>query len=91
MCAMFISKALWLERVNEGSHSFSYHPHVYPQLEPGIERIQALADISRSGYVVISNETRAPIVNLPSSVQLERTPYHCPKLYPGPCSIVGMR
>ena len=28
-----ISKALRLARVNEGSHSFTCHPHVYPQVE----------------------------------------------------------
>jgi len=33
---------------------------------------KALADISRSRYVV--NETRAPIANLPNSAQIEGTP-----------------
>ena len=35
-----------------------------------------------------SNETRASIANLPNSAQLDD---HAPKLYPGPCSSVGMR
>jgi len=38
-----------------------------------------------------SNATRAPIANLPNSAQLGSTPYHLPKLHPGPCSSVGMR
>ena len=29
-CALLISKALKLARVNEGSHSFTCHPHVDP-------------------------------------------------------------
>jgi len=72
--------------------------------EPDIERVQALADISRSalyafavqGYkltyvFVVSNEIRAPIANPPKSAQLDCTPYYSPKLHPGPCSSVGMR
>jgi len=38
-----------------------------------------------------SNETRAPIANPPNSAQLKGTPYHSPKLHPGPCNSVGMR
>jgi len=57
----------------------------------GTEQVQALADISRSALYCHSNETRAPIANLPNSAQLQGTPYHSPKLYPGPCSSVGMR
>jgi len=33
MCAILISKALSMARVNEWSHSFTCHPHVYPQVE----------------------------------------------------------
>jgi len=69
--------------------------------EPAIQRVQALADISRSAlhafavykaisYTLVcchSNETRAPIANAPSSAQLEDIhPYDSPKLHPGPCS-----
>jgi len=43
--------------------------------KPGIEREQALADISRSALCCHSNETCAPITNLPNSAQLEGTPY----------------
>jgi len=32
----------------------------------------------------------APIVNQPNSAQLQGTPYHSPKLHPGPYSSVGM-
>jgi len=68
--------------------------------------MQALVDISRSSlyasavYRAISlhtcmlrpgNETRAPIANSPNIAQLEGTPYHSPKLHPGPCGSVGMR
>ena len=38
-----------------------------------------------------SNASRAPIANPPHSAQLGGSPYHCPKLYPGPCNTVGMR
>jgi len=40
----------------------------------GIERVQALADISRSALCCHINETRAPIANPPNSAQLEGTP-----------------
>ena len=30
MCRILISKALRLAHVSEGSHSFTYHPRVYP-------------------------------------------------------------
>jgi len=45
-----------------------------PQRQPGIERLQALADISRSAQCCHSNETHAPIVNPPNSAQLNGTP-----------------
>ena len=44
--------------------------------KPGIERVQALADISRSVLCCHNNETRAPIANPPNSPQLAGTPYH---------------
>jgi len=37
-----------------------------------------------------SNEPTAPIGNPPDSAQLVGTPYHSPRLHPGPCSSVGM-
>jgi len=43
-----------------------------------MDRVQALADISRSALCCHCNETRAPIVNPPNSAQLEGTPYHSP-------------
>jgi len=46
--------------------------------KPGIERVQAHADISRSALCCPSNETRAPIAYMPNSAQLGRTPYHSP-------------
>jgi len=53
-------------------------------------RVQALADISRLALCCHSNDTRAPIASPPNSAQLEGTPYHAPKLHPGPCSSVVM-
>ena len=44
--------------------------------KPGTQRVQALADISRSALCCHSNETRAPIANPPNSAQLEGIPYH---------------
>jgi len=41
------------------------------QITPGIERVQALADISRSALCCHSNETRAPIANPPNTAELE--------------------
>jgi len=61
------------------------------QNQPDIERVQALADISRSALCCHSNETRAPIANPPNNAQLEVIPYHSARLHPGPCSSVGMR
>ena len=58
---------------------------------PGIERVQALADISRSALCCHSNETRAPIANPPNSAQLESILQHSPKLHPGLCRSIGMR
>ena len=46
------------------------------QDKPGIERVQALADISRSALRCYINETGAPIANPPNSAQLDGTPYH---------------
>jgi len=43
-------------------------------LKPGIERVQALADISHLALCCRCNETRAPIANPPNSAQLEGTP-----------------
>jgi len=60
------------------------------QHQPGIERVQALADISRSAVYCHSNETRAPIANPPNNAQLEITTYNIPQvIHPGPCSSVG--
>jgi len=52
-----------------------------------MERIQALAGISRSALCCHSNETSAPIANPPNSAQ-QKGPLPFPQ--PGPCSSVGM-
>jgi len=43
-------------------------------VKPGIERVQALADISRSALCCHSNKTRAPITNPPNNAPLEGIP-----------------
>jgi len=48
--------------------------HLLIKSEPGIEQVQALADISRSALCCHSNEARTLIANLPNSAQLEDTP-----------------
>ena len=48
--------------------------------ETGIQRLRALADISRSALCRHSNETRAPIANQPNSAQLEGIP-NIPQTY----------
>jgi len=53
----------------------------YDKVIAGIERVQALANISRSALCCHSNETRAPIANPPNSAQLEGTPYHSSNLH----------
>jgi len=65
----------------------------YSSSKRGIQRVQALTDISRSALCCHSNITRAPIANPPNSAQLDNT-YHSPMLHPdnpGQCSSVGMR
>ena len=59
--------------------------------QPGHEWVQELVDISRLALCCHRNETCASIENPPNSAQLEGTPYHNPKLHPGPCSTVGMQ
>jgi len=65
--------------------------HGTKSCNPSIERVQALATISRSVLCCHSNETRALISNSPNSAQLGGAHYNSPKLYPPPCSSVGMR
>jgi len=67
------------------------NPTQHKQATPGIERVQALTDISHSVLCCHSNKTRAPIANPHNSAQQEGTLYHSPNLHPGPCSSVGMR
>jgi len=43
-------------------------------IKPGVERVQALADMSRSALCCHSNETRAPVANPPNSAQLGGIP-----------------
>jgi len=50
------------------------HQRAAAERQPGIERVQALADISRSALCCHRNETRALIANPPNSAQLEGTP-----------------
>ena len=54
--------------------------------KPGIERVQALADISRSALCCHSNETRAPIANPQKNSTTRGYPKHSANLHPGPCN-----
>ena len=76
---------------SSGFGASGHKSHTQNNTKPGIERVQTLADISRSAICCRSNESRAPVANPPNSAQLEGNLYHdSPKLYPGPCSSVGM-
>jgi len=59
--------------------------------KPGIEHVQALADISHSALCCHSNETRAPVAHPPNSAQLGAPRTIPAKLHPCLCSTVGMR
>jgi len=65
------------------------------KIKPGIERVQALADISCSAPFCRSNETRSPIANpsntTPRTISPTKFPYHSLNFHRGPCSSVGMR
>jgi len=50
------------------------------QLQPGVDQVQVLAEISRSALCCHSNETRAPITNPPNSAQLD-SPHTIPPTY----------
>jgi len=52
--------------------------NILQYMQPGIERIQALADVSRSALCCHKNETRALTANPPNSADLEGTPHHFP-------------
>jgi len=54
-------------------------PHAAGIEQPGIQRVQAPADLSRSGLRCHSNETRAPISNPSNSAQLEGSPTITPR------------
>jgi len=54
-------------------------------LQPGIERVQALADISRSRYVVLATK---PVHRLHIRPTVHTG---APPIIPGPCSSVGMQ
>ena len=56
--------------------------------QPGVERVEAVADIARSALCCHSNKTHVLIANPPNSAQLKGTPYHSPNLHPGPRSSV---
>jgi len=43
-----VSKAFRMARVNEGSHSFTCHPHVYPRMEWNILPLLPAAEHHRT-------------------------------------------
>jgi len=71
----------------------SAHPNTLSvQLtKPGIERVQARADISRSALGCHSKKTRASIAKPPNSAQLEETPTTSPSYIQVRVSSGGMR
>ena len=61
-------------------------------VKPGIKRVQALADISRSALCCHSNETVHRLQIRPIVHDYSRCiPYHPHNWHPGTCSSVGMR
>jgi len=54
--------------------------HSTSQTQPGIERVQALADITRSALCCHSNETHVPTANPLNTAQLEGTPTILPSI-----------
>jgi len=78
-------------RIRLNVYAITAVQNVY-KIKPGIQRVQALADVSRSALCCHSNETCAPTANLPNNGQPEGTLYlPFPRLHLGPCSSVGMR
>jgi len=72
-----IAANIWQSCRQEHSGSFSEH-NVSIQIEPGSERVQALADISGLALCCDRNEIRAPTADLPNSAQHRGHPYHSP-------------
>jgi len=68
----------------------SHHLLQRQQQQSGIGRVRALADISRSGYVVIATKPVHQLQIRPI-VHNHWAPHTIPKLHPDPCSSVGMR
>jgi len=60
------------------------------QFQPGTERVQALADILHSRYVVTATKPVHPLQIHPIVLKYG-APLPFPKLYPVLCSSVGMR
>jgi len=58
--------------------------------EPGIDRVQAVADVSHSGCVVIATKPVHGLQIRPIVHNWEASPTIPPKLHPGPCSNVGV-
>ena len=85
-----ICKALMYGTFNKRPHRFTCHPHVYQQVDRGIEQACTRCHFAFA-LCCHSNATRAPIANPPNSAQLGGIPYHCPKLHAGPCNSVSMR
>ena len=67
-------------------HFASSTSHEKCNYQPGIERVQALADILRWRYVVMATK---PVHRL--QIRSIVHPYHSPKLHLGACSNMGMR
>jgi len=80
------------KETKSNSTKANIHPeHKNTTTKTGIERAEALADISRSALCCHSNEARAPIANPPNCAQLGGHFLLFHKLHSGPCSRVGMQ
>jgi len=80
-CVLYLGH-LWAARSNlwnKEAETTGYGPRevllaLFSQIKPGIERVQALADISCLVVCCHSDKTSAAIANLPNSAQLEAPP-----------------
>jgi len=87
--ALNLGQPGWAGTRKTFTHSFPIFVGIVHYLYPAMEQVQAFADISCSELSCHSNKTCALIANpANSSAQLKGTPYHSPKLHPGPCSSV---
>jgi len=76
-------RELEMYRSHESRFSLMWHRNLL-LLQPGIWASTSTRWYFAFALCFHSNETRTPIANLPNITQLGGTPYHYPKLHPGP-------